>query len=196
MIPRNVQITLVLLLVAILGSGIYILLLHRRTEEGLRRASDQRPVAAPVAGSNETVKLTIAYDEDGVFRTRDISAIVPSESSARAKSVLEALIGYYLSKPSPHELADGSAVNSVFMVNQKLAVVDLNQALADGHRSGVMVEDFTVISLIDTLATNLPQVEQVKILINGKERETLAGHADIRSIYSTAAIHKVVAQLQ
>jgi hypothetical protein len=195
-IPRNVQITLVLLLVAILGSGIYILLLHRRTEEGLRRASDQRPVAAPVAGSNETVKLTIAYDEDGVFRTRDISAIVPSESSARAKSVLEALIGYYLSKPSPHELADGSAVNSVFMVNQKLAVVDLNQALADGHRSGVMVEDFTVISLIDTLATNLPQVEQVKILINGKERETLAGHADIRSIYSTTAIHKVVAQLQ
>ena len=42
----------------------------------------------------------------------------------------------------------------------------------------------------------IPQVEQVKILINGKERETLAGHADIKSTYSTAAIHKVVAQLQ
>ena len=196
MIPRNVQITLMLLLVAIFGSGIYILLLHRGTEESLRRASDQRPVAAPIAGSNEILQLTIAYDEDGVFRTRNISAVVPSEPSARAKSVLEALIGYYLSKPSPHELADGSGVNSVFMVNRKLAVVDLNQALAEGHRSGVMVEDFTVISLIDTLATNLPQLERVKILINGKERETLAGHADIRSIYSTAAIHKVVAQLQ
>jgi hypothetical protein len=195
-IPRNVQITLMLLLVAIFGSGIYILLLHRGTEENLRRASDQRPVAAPVAGTNETLKLTIAYDEDGVFRTRDISATVPPEPSARAKSVLEALIGYYLSKPSPHELAEGSAVNSVFMVNQKLAVVDLNQALAEGHRSGVMVEDFTVMSLIDTLASNLPQLQQVKILINGKERETLAGHADIRSTYSTAAIHKVVAQLQ
>jgi len=142
------------------------------------------------------LQLPIAYDEDGVFRTRNISAVVPSEPSARAKSVLEALIAYYLSKPSPHELADGSGVNSVFMVNRKLAVVDLNQALAEGHRSGVMVEDFTVISLIDTLATNLPQLERVKILINGKERETLAGHADIRSIYSTAAIHKVVAQLQ
>ena len=196
MIPRNVQITLMLLLVAIFGSGIYILLLHRGTEESLRRASDQRPVAAPIAGSNEILQLTIAYDEDGVFRTRNISAVVPSEPSARAKSVLEALIAYYLSKPSPHELADGSGVNSVFMVNRKLAVVDLNQALAEGHRSGVMVEDFTVISLIDTLATNLPQLERVKILINGKERETLAGHADIRSIYSTAAIHKVVAQLQ
>lgn len=196
MIPRNVQITLVLLLFAIFSSGIYILVLHRHSEEGLRRASDQRPVAAPVAGSNETLQLTIAYDEDGVFRTRDVSAVVPSEPSARAKSILETLIGYYLSKPSPHELADGSGVNSVFMVNKNLAVIDLNQALAEGHRSGIMVEDFTLISLIDTLATNLPQVEQVKILINGKERETLAGHADIRSTYSTAAIHKVVAQLQ
>jgi hypothetical protein len=195
-IPRNVQITLVLLLIAIFGSGLYILLLHRSSEEGLRRSADARPVAAPVAGSDATVKLTIAYDEDGVFRTREISTVVPSEPSARAKSILEALINYYLSKPSPHELADGSAVNSVFLVNRNLAVVDLNQSLADGHRSGIMVEDFTLMSLIDTLATNLPQLEQVKILINGKERETLAGHADIRSIYSTAAIHKVVAQLQ
>lgn len=196
MIPRNVQITLVLLLTAVFGSGIYILLLHRNTEEGLRRGSDQRPVAAPVAGAEETLKLTIAYDEDGVFRSRNVSAVVPGEPSARAKAVLEALIGYYLGKPSPHELAEGSAVNSVFMVNQKLAVVDLNQAIAEGHRSGVMVEDFTLISLIDTLATNVPQIQQVKILINGKERETLAGHTDLRSTYSTAAIHKVVAQLQ
>jgi len=195
-IPRNVQITLVLLLVAILGSGIYILLLHRNTEDGLRRGSDQRPVAAPVAGSDELLKLTIAYDEDGVFRTREVSTVVPSEPSARAKAVLDALIGYYLGKPSPHELAEGSAVNSVFIVNTKLAVVDLNQALVEGHRSGILVEDFTVMSLIDTLATNVPQLQQVKILINGKEHETLAGHADIRSTYSTAAIHKVVAQLQ
>ena len=75
MIPRNVQITLMLLLVAILGSGIYILLLHRGTEESLRRASDPRPVAAPIAGANEILQLTIAYDEDGVFRTRNISAV-------------------------------------------------------------------------------------------------------------------------
>jgi len=109
---------------------------------------------------------------------------------------LETLIGEYTNKPSPHPLADGSAVNSVFLVNQKLAVIDLNQALADGHRSGIMVEDFTVMSLIDTLTASLPQVEQVKILVEGKERETLAGHADLRSTYSTATVHGLVQQLQ
>lgn len=196
MIPRNVQITLALLLVAILGSGIYILRLHRRTEENLRRASDAHPVGPPIAGLAEKVKLTVAYDDDAVFRSRETTATLPSEPGARAKEILETLITAYVNKPSPHPLAEGSAVNSVFLVNQKLAVVDLNQALADGHRSGIMVEDFTLMSLIDTLTTNLPQVEQVKILVEGKERETLAGHADLKSTYSSAAVHGLVQLLQ
>jgi hypothetical protein len=121
---------------------------------------------------------------------------LPSETSARAREVLDTLIAQYVSRPSPHPLAEGSAVNNVFLVNGRLAVVDLNRALADGHRSGIVVEDFTLISLIDTLATNFPQLEQVKLLVDGKERETLAGHADLKTTYSTAAIHEVVRQLQ
>jgi hypothetical protein len=195
-IPRNVQITLVLLLVAVFGSGVYILQLHKRTEENLRRASDRSPVAPPLAGTPATIKLTIAYDDDGVFRSRDFSPVLPFEPSARAKAILETLIAYYVNKPSPHPLADGAGVNSVFLVNQKLAVVDLNQALAEGHRSGIMVEDFTLMSLIDSLTANFPQLERVKVLVDGKERETLAGHADLRSTYNAAAVHKIVEELQ
>jgi sporulation and spore germination protein len=195
-IPRNVQITLVLLLVAIVGSGIYILRLRRGTAESLRQASDLRPMGPGVVGSRALVKLSVAYDDDGVFRSRDISVLLPSEPSARAREVLDTLIAQYVSRPSPHPLAEGSAVNHVFLVNGTLAVVDLNQALADGHRSGIVVEDFTLISLIDTLAANFPQLAQVKLLVDGKERETLAGHADLKTTYSTAAIHEIVRQLQ
>ncbi|HWC15462.1 MAG TPA: GerMN domain-containing protein [Terriglobales bacterium] len=196
MIPRNVQITLVLLLIAILGSGIYILAWRRGTAESLRLALDSHPVAPPVEGKRENVQLTIAYDDDGVFRLRRVSAVLPTEPTARARELLETLIQQYVSRPSPHPLAPGSAVNSVFLVNQKLAVVDLNQAFANEHRSGIMVENFTLVSLIDTLAVNFPQLQQVKLLVDGEERETLAGHADIKTTYSTAAVHKLVSQLQ
>jgi hypothetical protein len=84
----------------------------------------------------------------------------------------------------------------VFLVNGKLAVLDLNEDFVEGHRSGIMVEDFTLLSLIDTLAANSPGLEQVKFLVDGEERETLAGHADLKTIYNTAAVHKLVEQLQ
>lgn len=196
MIPRHIQITIALLLVAVFTSGVYILRLHRGTQESLRRAADARPVDAPVAGRSQNITLAIAYDEDGVFRDKTVAAILPDESSARAREILQTLIAQYVSKPSPHPLGEGSAVNSVFLVNGKLAVVDLNQAMVDEHPSGIVVEDFTLLSLIDTLSQNMPQIEQVKILVDGKERETLAGHADLKSAYSTSVVHQMVERLQ
>jgi sporulation and spore germination protein len=74
-------------------------------------------------------------------------------------------------------------------------VVDLNDALASGHRSGVMVEELTVLSLVQTLAANLPGITQVKILVNGQERDTLAGHADLADFYDVAAVNRAVEQM-
>ena len=196
MIHRNVQITLVLLLLLVLVSGVYIVHLRRGTQDNLRAVADAQAVTPPEMGKRESVKLTIAYDDDGVFRSRQVSGVLPDEPEARARAVLQLLIGQYISHPSPHPLAPASAVKTVFLVNGKLAVLDLNEQFVDGHRSGVMVEDFTVLSLIDTLASNFPHLEQVKFLVDGKERETLAGHADLKTIYNTAAVHRLVAQLQ
>jgi Sporulation and spore germination len=195
-IPRNVQITLVLLFVVVLVAGVYIVQLRRGTQENLRAAAEDRVVAPPENGNRESVKLTIAYDDDGVFRSRLTNGVLPEESEARAKAILQLLIDQYVSRPSPHPLAAGSAVKTVFLVNEKLAVLDLNEEFAEAHRSGIMVEDFTVLSLIDTLASNFPRLEQVKFLVDGKERETLAGHVDLKNIYNTAAVHKLVERLQ
>jgi len=49
-------------------------------------------------------------------------------------------------------------------------VIDLNDAFADGHRSGVLVEELTLASLVQTLATGIPGINRVKILVGGRER--------------------------
>jgi hypothetical protein len=36
----------------------------------------------------------------------------------------------------------------------------------------------------------------VKILVEGKERETLAGHADLSGFYDVSAVNQLTAQLQ
>ena len=77
-----------------------------------------------------------------------------------------------------------------------VAVIDLNAAFADGHRSGVLVEDLTVASLIHTISANIPGVLRVKILVDGKERETLAGHADLTDFYDVTAVNQLTIQLQ
>ncbi len=77
-----------------------------------------------------------------------------------------------------------------------MAVIDLNAAFANGHRSGVLVEELTVVSLVQTLSANIPGITRVKILVDGKDRDTLAGHADLSNFYDVPAVAQVVAQLQ
>jgi spore germination protein GerM len=93
-------------------------------------------------------------------------------------------------------LASGADVHAVYLVTPGLAVIDLNSAFANGHRSGVLEEELTVASLIQTLAANVPDIMRVKILVDGRERETLAGHADLLGFYNVIAVGQVVGQMQ
>jgi hypothetical protein len=76
----------------------------------------------------------------------------------------------------------------------ELAVVNLRSSFVNQHPSGVEVESLTLLSIIGTLHSNVPQIEQVRFLVDGQPRETLAGHADLLRTYpsrdtSVAASH-------
>jgi hypothetical protein len=68
----------------------------------------------------------------------------------------------------------------------ELAVVNLAAAFASTHPSGIETESLTVLSICATLHANLPQVTEVRFLVDGQPRETLAGHADLMRTYLTA----------
>jgi hypothetical protein len=68
----------------------------------------------------------------------------------------------------------------------QLAVVNLTGAFANGHPSGLEVETLTILSICATLHANLPHVAQVRFLVDGQPRDTLAGHADLTRTYLTA----------
>ena len=65
----------------------------------------------------------------------------------------------------------------------ELAVIDLRGSFVNAHPSGVETEALTLLSIIGTLHANLPQIEQIRFLVDGGSRETLAGHADLLRIY-------------
>ncbi len=196
MIPRSILITIALMLAAVLGTGLYMLHLEQREVEKAQRTADSRPVSAPIAGPTETIRLSIAYDDDGVLRQQEVNAALPQAPADRAREILRLLLAEYMKKPSSHQLADGSDVKDVFILKDGLCIIDMNAAFAEGHRSGIMVEDLTLASFVQTLGANLPSIRQVKFLVEGRDRETLAGHADLKIIYDVAAVRELVAELQ
>src|SRR5580700_10030032 len=196
MIPRHLFIAISVLLLAVLGMSLYAWRMRGRAAAGPAVSVDSRPVVPPVAGATEQVTLFVAYDDGGVLHAQFARIPLPSVRQQRAEELLRSLLAVYLDKASPHPLPQGSDVRSVYLVDPGLAVIDVNAAFADGHRSGVLVEELTVVSLVQTLSANVPGIARVKILVEGRERDTLAGHADLSNFYDVPAVTQLVAQLQ
>ncbi len=88
--------------------------------------------------------------------------------------------GYRTTVPVPS--GDPEALQSKHS-GDTLAVIDLHSSWVNQHPSGVEVESLTLRSMLGTLHANLPQIEQVRFLVDGQARETLAGHADLLRVY-------------
>jgi hypothetical protein len=196
MIPRHLFIAVSVLLLAVLGMSLYGWRMRGRAAAGPVTSIDMRPVVPPVAGATEQVTLFVAYDDTGVLLAQAARIPLPSVRQQRAEELLRSLLALYLDKASPHPLPEGAEVRSVYLVDPGLAVIDINAAFADGHRSGVLSEELTVASMIQTLSANLPGILRVKILVEGKQRDTLAGHVDLSGFFDVSTINQLASQLQ
>jgi hypothetical protein len=65
----------------------------------------------------------------------------------------------------------------------QMAVVNLTSNFVASHPSGFETETLTVLSICGTIHANLPRVTEVRFLVDGQERPTLAGHADLTRTY-------------
>lgn len=195
MIPRHLIIAVTIMVAIALAMGVYMWHMRGRVQQAEAPVEFARPVTAPVQGPTEQVTLYVAYDDPGL-RAQRASIPLPAGRQERAQELLRALLALYLDKSSSHPLGPGAEIRDVYLVDPGLAVIDVNDAFADAHRSGILVEELTLASMVQTLAVNIPGVSRVKILVGGKERETLAGHADLSCTYDVAAVAQMAAGLQ
>ena len=190
---RRLIIVFVTLAVVAVGLGIYVLHLKRKVAREEHAAAEQPMTVSPAAtGPPEPIALYIANDNDGTLGKTQVSVALPTERSERDRAVLRTLMAHYLNPSSSHPVGAASDIRQVYLMGDETAIVDTNLSFADAHPSGVLAEELTVASMVLTLNANDSKIGKVKILVNGQERDTLAGHADLRRFYEPANIGQVV----
>ena len=199
MIPRHQTILFVVLLVASVIMGSVLWHLRERAHQRLLQGENYAPTQAPQVAPDEQATLMVANDADNSVLTRILSLPLPQNPEARARAVLGKLLDLYAAPDATHPVPGGaSSIAQVFLLpvtgangkpvanGSQMAVVDLTGAFAASHPSGLQTETLTVLSICATLNANLPNVAEVRFLVDGQPRATLAGHADLTRTYLTA----------
>jgi hypothetical protein len=197
MIPRYQQILFLILLVAVATMAVSLFHMRQAAADRLRSLADTPSIAPAATPHTQDVKLWLANDADDTMSSVTRQIALPASPNAQARVLLSALLTDYSKPLSMHPLPTGATVDDVFFlplkpteidvdtdVTPELAVVNLDPSFAEHHPSGITPEMLTIRSIVRTLHANLPQVRQVRFLIDGQPRPTLAGHADLDRSYS------------
>lgn len=142
------------------------------------------PAAPPPAAAPAVPRIkAILY-----FASEDGQRLVPTEQEvpladgvvAQARSIVEAQLAAQPPAPLVSTIPQGATLRGLFVSDRNEAFVDLDPSIRAAHPGGTLRELMTVYTIVHAVVTNLPNLQEVQILIGGQEVDTLAGHIDLR----------------
>jgi hypothetical protein len=104
----------------------------------------------------------------------------PGDAAQFATDIIRALID------GPREnllrtLPSESRLRALFIADDACCFVDLNSASRQFHPGGCRNELLSVYSIVNSLVLNVDAIHTVKLLVDGEDVPTLAGHIDLQS---------------
>jgi hypothetical protein len=148
---------------------------ERETEENPFQAPAQ-PLYAPTDPPMNVKLFFPAGSGDSLLKAEDQTIFKSAELSNRARQIVQKLQEGPHSQGMFQSLPADTKLQEVFLSDKGIVFVDFTNTISTNHPGGVLNEMRTIYSIVDSLTYNLPEVKQVKILIGGTEKETLAGH--------------------
>lgn len=94
----------------------------------------------------------------------------------------EILAAQFQPAPAPYVslIPPGTTLRAFYATERGDAFVDLSMDVVAAHAGGSATELLTVYAIVNAVTANLPAVQRVQILVEGREVDTLAGHVDLR----------------
>jgi hypothetical protein len=180
---RILPVTIGVALLGLLAWGVTSLL-ERLTE---RDAATIVTATPPPPSETPHIAATLFYataEGDGLL---PIQREVPLAEGLVAQG-RQILTAQFAPPPAPYVSAipPGTTLRAFYLTEKGDAFVDVS-GISAAHPGGSMTELLTVHAIVNAVTANLPAVQRVQILVDGKEVDTIAGHVDIRQPLSRDA---------
>ena len=145
------------------------------------RSSSQPSRLLPLASELEGIRGVYLYfgipgADSLAAEYRDV--VVKDRPADQVRAIYRELVA----GPSENHVAlfpEGTELVNAYLTPRGTLYLDWNRTLVQGFRGGSGRERLLLGSIVRTAAENLPEVEQVAILVDGNPIETIGGHYDV-----------------
>jgi spore germination protein GerM len=173
---RAIQIGILLVTLALLAWGVTIGL------ERLAEPADQT-IAVPSAPAQTTAHITATL----FYAAADGQTLLPLRREVPLAGGVVAqgrqiLVAQLAAAPDGQRsvIPAGTKLRAFYVTERGDAFVDLSSEVATAHPGGTLNELLTVYAIVNAVTANLPAIQRVQLMVDGKEVDTIAGHVDVR----------------
>jgi len=147
----------------------------------VKEFSAKKPAAPAVAGPNlpsavqDFFTLRMLYPEGDHLRTVD--KMVPGRT--KQSSIAEAVVEEYFKGPgngAPSPIPMNVKLLGIYRGADQILYVDLSDEMRRNFQGDAKAEYLVLRGLYESLIANLENLQDVKVLVEGREAETLGGH--------------------
>jgi len=173
---RGLQIGVLVLALGLLAWAVTV------TLERLATPTAAPPPVAPVAAAATAhITATLFYGSPDGQALIPIRREVPLAEGVIAQG-RQILIAQLAAAPAGQQsvIPAGTELRAFYVTERGDAFIDLSDRLRTAHPGGSLTELLTVYAMVNAVTANLPAIQRVQLLIEGKEVDTIAGHVDVR----------------
>jgi hypothetical protein len=144
-------------------------------------AAPAATVTAPAATETAHITATLYYGSSDGRALVPVRRDVPAATSVvdQGRQILDV---QFQDAPQPYVqvIPKGTKLRAFYVTDRGEAFVDLSGDVVSAHPGGSLTELLTIYAIVNAVTTNLPAVQRVQLLVEGKEVDTIAGHVDVR----------------
>lgn len=167
-------------IITVIIGGIFYALRNPGSPQSGNRTDGAIPQTATPAApdSPETFYIYVAAPDGDSLKPVKRKLPLHTAPAEQARELLAALIDRQ-ANPESRVIPEETKILGVYMAENGDAVIDFSHDIREKHSGGVVPELLTIYAIVNTLALNIPEIQTVRILIDGQPSTTLAGHVDI-----------------
>jgi|DewCreStandDraft_4_1066084.scaffolds.fasta_scaffold00712_73 hypothetical protein len=169
----------------IIGLALYFLLNKTNILNFNKNTKVTQQVATQLYSSNEKLKeVIIFYGDSQSDKLKSFPAKI-YETPNVINQIKQILLLLFDKPPKDYikVIPEGTSIREVYIDSNSIIYIDLSEEFIVNNRGGTTFEYLSVYSILKSIFSNFNNIRGIRLLVNGVEQETIAGHLNISEIF-------------
>jgi hypothetical protein len=162
------------------GAGLLWLRMNLTTRSPIPAEQDQQLAQQQLR--DEPLSITLSYPHEGMLATESMMVKRQPDAQSLARAALVALFADQRAALEP--VLRDIRLRELYLDGSGTAYVDLTPGTRKDIRASAWEEQLAIYALVNTLLQNFAEIKQVRVLLDGQEAQTLAGHVDLSRAFT------------